>query len=105
MLKKCIICKHTEIIDVTSGMAILQGHLPLKLVVVPPLHPSLGCHLTKIARSVPPHTGKMENVVFLVVAHKTIIAKVVRNRDMHNPAKYGATILKFSFSKAKSPKP
>jgi hypothetical protein len=40
-----------------------------------------------------------------VVAHKPIIAKVVRNGDMHNPTKYGAKIRKFSFSKAKCPKP
>jgi hypothetical protein len=86
-------------------MATLQGHLALKLVVVPPLHRALGSHLTKITRSGPPHTGKMENSVFLVVAHITIIAKVVGNRDMHNPAKYGAKIQKFFFSKAKSPKP
>jgi hypothetical protein len=40
-----------------------------------------------------------------VVSHITIIAEVVGSRDMHNPAKYGAKIRKFYFSKAKSPKP
>jgi hypothetical protein len=103
MLKKCIICKHTEKIDVTSGMATLQGHLALKLVVVPPLHGALGSHLTKITRSGPPHTCKMENSVFLVVAHITIIAKVVGNRDMHNTAKYGGQDSKvFLFKSQKS---
>jgi hypothetical protein len=43
----------------------------------------------------------MENP-FFVAAHKTIAAKVVRDGDMQNPAKCGAKIQKFAFSKAKT---
>jgi hypothetical protein len=63
-------------------MAILQGHIPLKIGVVSfcpcPWYP------------------------LFVATQKTIVAKVVGNVDMHNPAKYGAKIRKFVFSKAKT---
>jgi hypothetical protein len=39
---------------------------------------------------------------FFVAAHKNIVAKVVGNGDMQNPAKYGAKIQMFAFSKAKT---
>jgi hypothetical protein len=37
-----------------------------------------------------------------MAAHKTIVAKVVRNGDLHKPAKYDAKIRKFALSKAKT---
>jgi hypothetical protein len=39
---------------------------------------------------------------FFVAAHKYVVAKVVGNGDMQNPAKHGANIQKFAFSKAKT---
>jgi hypothetical protein len=99
MSKKCNICKHTKKFDVTSGMPILQGHIPLKHGVVPfytlPLvATSKQSHVRGLV-----HTGKMKNIVFLVVAHKTRIAKVVGNGDMHNPTKYGPIFESFPFQK------
>jgi hypothetical protein len=41
---------------------------------------------------------------FFVVAHKNVVvAEVVENGDMKNPAKYGAKILKVCLFKSKNP--
>jgi hypothetical protein len=37
-----------------------------------------------------------------VAAHKNVVAKVVGNGDMQNPAKYRTKIQMFAFSKAKT---
>jgi hypothetical protein len=82
-------------------MAILSGPIPLKIGVV------LFCTLPLVAASQKScvwalqHTDKMGNP-FFGAAHKTIVAKVVGNGDIHNPAKYGAKNQKFAFSKAKT---
>jgi hypothetical protein len=39
---------------------------------------------------------------FFVAAHKNVVAKVVGNGDMQNPAKYRTKIRMFAFSKAKT---
>jgi hypothetical protein len=89
---------HTEKIDVSSGMAILQGPVALKIGVVSFCTLPLICsHLTKNL----PCIDKIK-FHFFVAAHKTIVAKAVGNRDMHKPAKYEAKIQNFAFSKAKT---
>jgi hypothetical protein len=55
-------------------MAILHGHIPLELGVVsfctlPLVATTQKSHILALS-----HTGKMENAVFLVAAHKTIVA-------------------------------
>jgi hypothetical protein len=81
-------------------MTILSGPIPLTTGVV-----SL-CTLLLVATSQKScvrafqHTDKMGNP-FFVAAHKTILAKVVGNGDMHNPAKYGQTIENLPFEKPK----
>jgi hypothetical protein len=49
-VQKCNICKHTEKIVETMGMAILQGPMPLKIGVVSFCTLPLGSHLTKTMR-------------------------------------------------------
>jgi hypothetical protein len=82
-------------------IAILQGPIPLKIGLAS-FYP--GSHLTKImCLAFLPHTDKMGNP-FFVAAQKTIVAKVVGNGDMHNPAKYGPKFRKFPFFKSQNPR-
>jgi hypothetical protein len=70
---------HTEKIDVSSCMAILQGPVPLKIGVVTFCTLPLICiHLTKKL----PCIDKIK-IHFFMAVHKTIVAKVVGNGDMH----------------------
>jgi hypothetical protein len=51
-------------IDVNSGMAILQGHIPLELGVVPFCTLPLVATTQKSCIRALPHTSKMENAIF-----------------------------------------
>jgi hypothetical protein len=48
-----------------------------------------------------PHTEKNGKSIFCGIP-QNVVAKVVGNGDTKNPAKYGAKIQKFAFSKAKT---